>query len=112
MAAITKQCERPSANPAARSLEPELLTVATRLFWWKEPEEALRDAPRFLAQVMTFGAWSDIQITLKAFGEEAFRKVLEDPPAGVFDPKSWNYWHIRFQMTPVPPLPKRALNLD
>jgi hypothetical protein len=33
----------------------DLEIVASRLFWWKSPEEALADQNRFLAQVMTYG---------------------------------------------------------
>ena len=49
------------------------------------------------------------QIIEEGFGDEAFRTVLQDPPAGVFDGPSWIYWHNVFGLRPVPELPKRKL---
>ena len=41
-------------------------------------------------------------------GADLFRQALWAPPAGVFDARSWNYWHLVFDITPVPPLPTRT----
>ncbi len=87
----------------------DLEKVATRLFWWKPPAEALSDKSRFLAQVMTYGTPSDLAIVGRHFREDDFREVLLDPPAGVFDPRSWAYWHAVFKLEPPPELPKRRL---
>jgi hypothetical protein len=85
----------------------DLERVAKRLFWWKTPAEALADRKRFLAQVMTYGNVQDLATTLRHFPRSALREVLVDPPPGVFDPRSWNYWHVVFGITPTPELPKR-----
>ncbi|HYO16497.1 MAG TPA: hypothetical protein VE685_25145 [Thermoanaerobaculia bacterium] len=85
----------------------DLENVAQRLFWWKPPSEALTDPIRFLAQVMTYGTLEDVLVARRHFPESAFREVLAHPPAGVFDPRSWNYWHVAFGISPVPDLPKR-----
>jgi hypothetical protein len=87
-----------------------LLHVARRLFWWKPPEEAVRDPVRFVAQVMTFGAWEDVQTARQKLGEELFRRALTNAPPGVFDEPSWVYWHCVFGLRPVPPLPQRHLS--
>ena len=87
----------------------DLEQVASRLFWWKTPAEALADPDRFLAQVMTYGTLEDLMVVQHYFSESAFRGVLANPPAGVFDPRSWNYWHIRFGLEPPAELPKRDL---
>jgi len=73
------------------------------------PEEALEFPARFLAQVMTLGTWDDVQVVRTAVGAEPLRKILLDAPPGVFDPRSWHYWHHVFEITPVPPLPRRRL---
>lgn len=86
------------------ALEP----VARKVFWWGEPVEWLDDLPRFAAQVMTFGDLDDIANTLRWLGDEAFIAVLRNPPPGVFDIKSWTFWHCRYHL-PVPPLPARKL---
>jgi hypothetical protein len=89
-------------------LRPSLVPVAQRVFWWGNPEEWLNYPTRFVAQVMTFGDWDDTGLVWKLLGESVFLQVLVDPPPGVFDIKSWSYWHHRFQL-PVPPLPCRKL---
>ena len=85
-----------------------LLSVAQRVFWWGKPEEWLDDTFRLAAQVMTYGDWEDVRTTLKALGEKAFLDVLNRPPPGVFDEKSWTFWHLYFRL-PVPPMPVREL---
>jgi hypothetical protein len=85
----------------------ELVALARRLFWWKKPEEALADRTRFLAQVMAHGTWRDLVEARKHFGEPAFREVLHHAPPGVFDARSWTYWHHALHLLPVPPLPRR-----
>ena len=91
------------------TLTPALVKVAQRLFWWKSPTEALADPRRFAAQVMTLGNWEDVQVARTALGEACLREVLLRPPPGVFDERSWVYWHAVFGITPVPPLPRRSL---
>lgn len=88
-------------------LSGELLRLAGRLIWWKPPAEAARDIPRLTAQVMTLGTWEDLRAARALLGEDAFRRVLDNPPPGVFDARSWAYWHAVFERDPVPPLPKR-----
>jgi hypothetical protein len=87
----------------------DLEEVASRLIWWKSPAEALAFPNRFLAQVMTYGTIEDLIVVERYFPRSAFREVLADPPAGVFDPRSWSYWHVRFGLKPIPELPKRRL---
>lgn len=88
----------------------DLEHVAERLFWWKSPDEALAHPRRFLAQVMTYGTVEDLVTTLQHFPKSALREVLSDPPPGVFDPRSWNYWHVFFGIAPTPELPKRRFS--
>jgi hypothetical protein len=90
---------------------PELQTVAKRVVWFKAPDDALKDVKLFLAHVMTYGTLSDITTTLRYFSEDDFEAVLNDPPAGIFDRRSWTYWNVRYRHDPVPPLPKRTVPL-
>jgi len=85
----------------------DLENVAKRLVWWKPPTEALEYPVHFLAQVMTYGTIEDLAVVKRHYPESAFRDVLAKPPAGIFDPRSWNFWHIRFGIEPIPELPKR-----
>jgi hypothetical protein len=83
-----------------------MLPVAKRVFWWGKPEEWMNDVTRFTAQVMVFGDWDDTTLTWKLLGDSAFLQVLAHAPPGVFDSKSWAYWHHRYQLD-VPALPTR-----
>ncbi len=89
----------------------DLEQVALRLFWWKTPADALTDLNRFLAQVMTYGTIEDLAVVRRCYPDSAFRDVLAHPPAGVFDPRSWSYWHLRFGLE-APPLPRRRLAMN
>lgn len=94
-----------STPPAA---DPRLRELAARLFWWKDTDAALETERRFLAQAMTIGSWKDMELVRSIYGSDALRAVLSDPPPGVFDRRSWTYWHVKFGL-PVPPLPVRRL---
>ncbi len=89
----------------------DLQTVAKRVVWFKTPDDALQDVKSFLAHVMTYGTLSDISTTLQYFSEADFEVVLNDPPPGVFDRRSWTYWNVRYHREPVPALPVRKLLL-
>lgn len=92
------------ASPA----RPEDLNqVARRLFWWKSPTAAVRNRQRFLAQVMTYGTVEDVITTRRYFSRDEFQAVLDNPPAGVFDERSWAYWNLMFDRYPPPPMPRR-----
>jgi hypothetical protein len=93
-------------------MNPEALQmVAKRVVWFKTPEAALQDTRLFLAHVMTYGTLTDITTTLQYFPESDFEAVLDDPPPGIFDRRSWTYWNVRYHREPVPALPKRNFAL-
>lgn len=88
-------------------ITPDLLRVARRVVWFKEPEEALAEPVHFLAHLMTYGTVEDLKAVQGVAGLEEFREVLERAPAGVFDARSWAYWHLKCGRVPTPPLPAR-----
>jgi hypothetical protein len=85
----------------------EIEALARRMIWWKTPEEALRYPDRLLAQVMSLGTWEDVQLAKRLWSQDEFVAVLKHPPPGVFDRRSWVYWHCVLKVEPVPPLPQR-----
>lgn len=91
------------------SAVPELLGIARRVCWWKRPEETLADSVTFVARVMTLGSWDEVRAVRARVGDLAFRRVLEHPPAGVFDSRSWHYWHQALGSALVPPMPQRRI---
>jgi hypothetical protein len=90
-------------------LPDDLRAVAKRVVWFKTPDEAVDYPELFLAHVMTYGSLDDIITTMKHYSEADFEAVLNHPPAGVFDRRSWNYWNLRYHHEPVPPLPQRKI---
>lgn len=86
---------------------PELLHVARWVMWFEEPARALADPVQFLAHVMVFGTIEDVRARHGFVGKEDYRAVLEQVPPGIFDPRSWAYWHLVCGQQPVPPLPAR-----
>lgn len=89
----------------------DLRAVARRVVWFKPPEETLKETKLFLSHLMTYGTLRDIVIAMKYYSDEDFDGVLADPPTGVFDVRSWNYWNLRYHHEPVPPLPSRNFML-
>jgi hypothetical protein len=87
---------------------PQLLAVARRVVWFKEPAEALADPVHFLAHVMTYGTIEDLMALRSMVGKEEFCEVLDHAPPGVFDPRSWAYWNLKCGRQPVPPMPTRS----
>lgn len=86
---------------------PELLAVAERVVWFKGPSDALADTVHFLAHVMTYGTPEDLRALQGVVGPNEFAEALDHAPSGIFDPRSWAYWHLKCGRTPVPSLPVR-----
>ena len=90
---------------------PELLDVARRVVWFKEPEETLSDPIHFLTYAMRYGTDEDISAISRAgVGLKQLSEVLDKAPSGIFDARSWNFWNLKCGRS-VPPLPIRKLDL-
>ena len=88
----------------------EMIAIARRLVWSEDPGDALEQGDLFLAQVMVHGLLEDVLRVEEAVGIRAFAEVLRSAPPGIFDPRSWSYWHLKCGIWPPPPLPQRCLN--
>jgi hypothetical protein len=87
----------------------QMAMIARRVCWWQSPEATLQNMPLFLCRVMVFGAWADVTVVLNKYGKASFRGALQSAPPGLFDHRSWHYWHHRLKVLPVPELPSRAI---
>lgn len=94
-------------TPASPSRE--LLAVARRMVWFKPPEVTLRDDILFLNHLMTYGTIEDLEVARRFYDDDDFRRALKGALPGVFDARSWSYWHLVLGMGPAPPLPVRQL---
>jgi hypothetical protein len=94
----------------ALSLPPELEAVARRCVWFRAPDEALGDPVHFIAHVLTFGMHEDLRTLRQHASDDDLREALAQAPPGVFDARSWSYWHLLLNgRSPAPPLPTRRL---
>jgi hypothetical protein len=88
---------------------PDLDAVARRVILFEAPEDALRFPNRFLTYLMTYGTLEEILVARRYFTDDDFRAALDDPAPGIFDMRSWHYWHLVYGRDPVPPLPTRKI---
>ena len=87
----------------------DMLKVAPNIIWFESPEQALSDPVRFLAYLMTYGTAEEVTTVMMYVSLEDFREALEHAPPGIFDERSWNYWHLMTGRHPPPPLPTRII---
>lgn len=86
---------------------PELLAVARRMVWFKPPAATLADDTLFLNYLMIYGTVEDLAVARQHYDDDDFRAALRHALPGIFDPRSWAYWHARLEMGPTPPRPSR-----
>lgn len=81
--------------------------LASRYVWWHSQEWAYKHPDVFLANVMNLGNWDDIQSLRQTVGDQLLKQVLRNASPGYFYPRSWDYWHVKLGIKPIPDLPKR-----
>ena len=89
--------------------DAELRAVAKRVVWFKPSDQTLRDDVFFLNHVMVWGDVRDTQCIRRRYSDDQLRHALVHAHPGVFDARSWHYWHIVLGIRPIPPLPRRRL---
>jgi len=90
-------------------LTPEIQAIAERVVWFETPEQALADTPRFLAYVMTYGNYADMQVIRRQVSDDEVRMALDQAPPGIYDGRSWAYWNLKLGRYPPPPMPERRM---
>ena len=58
--------------------------MASKYVWWQPAARTLADRRLLLAQMMTLGTVDDVRWLLARVSEADLRRVLLDPPVGVF----------------------------
>ena len=91
---------------AEQQKDGERERLARRYVWWMDPDAVLRDPPRLLCQIMTFGTARDYVAARRLWGEGAFKDALRTARPGALDERSWVFWHRYFELPPGA-LPKR-----
>lgn len=92
--------------------ESDLLpAMAAKYIWWKTPAEALLQPDRVIAQVMNLGEFRDLERLAESVGDDTLRRIVQQAEPGLFDERSWAYWHYRLGLAApetLPPLPVRT----
>ena len=83
--------------------------MARKYVWWQPPEATLADARLFLAQLMTIGTVDDVRRLLSVASADDLRSVLRESPVGIFNARSWSFWHLQLGFEAVSDLPVRRL---
>jgi hypothetical protein len=79
-----------------------LQDVARRVVWFDPPEQTLANPQLFLAHLMVYGTLEEVLAVRQQYTARDFENVLSNPPAGVFDARSWAYWNLFFgRQTPA-----------
>lgn len=81
--------------------------LAHRYVWWNTLDWAYAHPTVFLANVMDLGSWDDIQTMRHEVDDTILKSVLLHAAAGCFHARSWDYWHVKFGIYPIPSMPKR-----
>jgi len=89
--------------------DPTAIEMAQRYIWWKPPEQSLKNLKLLMAQMMNLGTMEDLRWLMSVTTEDDLRLVLENAVVGLFNERSWHFWHYRLGITPVPETPKRIL---
>ena|SRR3990167_235335 len=83
--------------------------LAHRYVWWDTVDWAYAHPTVFLANIMDLGSWDDIQAMRHEVDDSVLKAVLLHAAAGCFHARSWDYWHTKFGINPIPSMPKREL---
>ena len=83
--------------------------LASRYVWWNTVDWAYAHPAVFLANIMDLGSWDDIQTMRHEVDDSVLKAILLNAAVGYFHARSWDYWHVKFGINPIPPMPKRAL---
>lgn len=90
----------------------DLESFADMIFWNQSGRDVLDNKPLFLLQVMHHcprGTYDFVKRHFPKFTDDDYRDALRHYSPGFFWPneqEEWEYWHKKFGVEPVPPIPK------
>jgi hypothetical protein len=90
----------------------EIERLAAKCIWWKPVSESVKIPER--GRCPSHESWGlrrYLQLS-KIVGEDFLRHVIKHAEIGMFDARSWHFWHYRLglaELNKVPPLPTRSI---
>lgn len=85
------------------------LLAASRIVWFKSPEDVLQRPVELLAYAMKHSTDEDMALLISHCGWDGIREALDHAPPGIIDPRSWAYWNLKVGHPDVPPMPVRDI---
>lgn len=76
--------------------------LARTFVWWQDAETTLASPRKLLCQILRFGRDEDYLLAERLWGREALREALLQARRGEIDPKSANFWRLRFSIEASP----------
>lgn len=95
--------------PFSLPFTEELIALATRVVWFKEPRDALANVGHLVAHALTYGTHADVKTLRHYLSDDELRAALDAAPAGVFDERSWAYWNLVLGRADAPRPPARVI---
>ncbi len=93
-------------------LTAEIRNAAKRCIWFEQPEQAVQNAPRLVAYILTHGTFEDTEALTAQLSLEELKQALDEAPAGIYDARSWAYWNLVVGRYDPPSLPVRCYKKD
>ncbi len=90
----------------------DLVAVARRVVWFKEPDRALAMPEHFLGHVMEYGSLDDVRTVRRYLSRDEWAAAIDSIPPGILSPRAWSYWNVIFGRFDVPPMPIRQIPSD
>ena len=87
----------------------DLHAVVDQTVWWEPARsQAKADLEFFLPYAMAYATDQALSRIRRHATDDQLRAALQDPPIGLFDVQSWEYWHTILGVSPIPARPRRA----
>ena len=90
------------------SEEGIMASLVKKYVWWKTPEEVMKLPEQIRAQVMNLVIWDDVCLFERIIGTNGFCRVIKQAEIGMFNERSWHYWHHRLGLAPEGTVPHDA----
>ncbi len=85
-----------------------MASLVKKYVWWKTPEEVMKLPEQIRAQVMNLVIWDDVCLFERIIGTNGFCRVIKQAEIGMFNERSWHYWHHRLGLAPEGTVPHDA----
>jgi hypothetical protein len=97
------------ARRAPKPPDARIAEIARRLAWWQSAQQTLARPLELVARVMVEGSREEIFDVERFFGRRVLLEALTKAPPGIFEARSWNYWHLVLGGDRTIPLPARRI---